>query len=89
MKTMTIMKGTLLHRVPWAVVEPHQRRADQNHGQTLERLQERGGLCPSEMYALLMNKRLADVNHATEAQPVAEVEIMRMIADFDGPGLLR
>lgn len=36
--------------IPWALVEPWRRQAMRNHGQTLERLAERGGLHPIEMY---------------------------------------
>lgn len=39
--------------VAWAVVQPHAKRAMRNHGQSLERLAERGGLGPSELYALV------------------------------------
>ena len=39
--------------IPWGAIEPHGHRAMQNHGQTLERLAERGGLCPSEAVAVL------------------------------------
>jgi hypothetical protein len=47
---------TLVVQVPWAMVEPHQRQAKINHGQTLERLAERGGLGPDEMMALLEDR---------------------------------
>lgn len=33
-------------------MEPHAARAMRNHGQTLERLAERGGLCPIEALAV-------------------------------------
>lgn len=37
--------------IPWKAIEPHRRQAEENHcGQTLERLAQRGGLCPSEIY---------------------------------------
>lgn len=44
--------------VPWSLVEPHAAQAASNHGgQTLERLAERGGLCPSELYAVVHDQR--------------------------------
>lgn len=45
--------GPLPASVPWALVEPHRERARTNHGQTLERLAERGGLCPVELWMLV------------------------------------
>lgn len=39
--------------VPWSLVEPHRDWARLNHGQTLERLAERGGLCPVELWMVI------------------------------------
>lgn len=37
--------------IPWEAIEPHRQQAESNHcGQTLERLAQRGGLDPSEIY---------------------------------------
>jgi len=43
--------------VPWSLLQPHERQADRNHGQTLKRLAERGGLSPAEMVAVLEDRR--------------------------------
>lgn len=42
--------------VPWALVERCRERAWNNHSQTIERLAERGGLCPQEMCAVLADR---------------------------------
>lgn len=39
--------------VPWRIVEPHRKQAMANHGQTLERLAERGGLSLMELVAVM------------------------------------
>lgn len=39
--------------VPWSYVAPHAAQAYENHGQTLERLAERGGLAISELAAVV------------------------------------
>lgn len=39
--------------VPWAMIEPHEAWAQKNHGQTLRRLADRGGLSASEVLAVL------------------------------------
>lgn len=44
--------------VPWDIVEPHEEQAQKNHGQTLQRLAERGGLSPAELVALLQDRPL-------------------------------
>lgn len=36
--------------VPWAYAERFREQAQRNHGQTLERLAERGGLSPEEIW---------------------------------------
>jgi hypothetical protein len=40
-------------RLPWALIEPHAKQAMCNHGQTLERLAERGGLGFTEAAAII------------------------------------
>jgi len=47
--------------VPWAFVEAFRQQAEQNHGQTLERLAERGGLAPEEMWLAAHGLRLRDM----------------------------
>lgn len=42
--------------VPLALVLPHERQADRNHGQTLHRLAERGGLSACELAAVLEDR---------------------------------
>lgn len=43
--------------VPWEMISPHEEQAYHNHGQTLQRLAERGGLDPNEMLAVLTDSR--------------------------------
>lgn len=44
--------------VPWKFVERFRRQAEENHDQTLERLAERGGLSPEEMWYAAHGQRL-------------------------------
>ena len=37
--------------LPWSLVEQWREQAECNHSQTLERLNERGGLAPEELWA--------------------------------------
>ena len=44
--------------VPWFLVGKHAQQAIKNHGQTLERLAERGGLDPMELWCVVHNASL-------------------------------
>lgn len=44
--------------VPWSFVETFRAQAEANHGQTLERLAQRGGLAPEEMWLAAHGHRL-------------------------------
>lgn len=46
----------LVLSIPWELIEPHQKQAQINHGQTLERLKARGGLGASEAVAILEDR---------------------------------
>lgn len=46
--------------VPWRLVEPYARQIYDNHEQTLERLAERGGLDPTELWCAVHSKRLRE-----------------------------
>jgi hypothetical protein len=48
--------------VPWDMLAPHEAGAVANHGQTLTRLAERGGLDAGEALALLEGKRWRDIS---------------------------
>lgn len=47
--------------VPWSLLAPHEAQAQHNHGQTLERLNERGGLGVEEMVAIINGRGIGDV----------------------------
>ncbi|CAB3850444.1 hypothetical protein LMG26846_01965 [Achromobacter insuavis] len=51
--TMPIMGAILLSEIPFAMIQPHEAQALRNHGQTLERLAQRGGLAASEAVAIM------------------------------------
>lgn len=48
--------------VPWDLLGPHENQAQKNHGQSLERLAERGGLAPSEALAVLEDRSWHEMN---------------------------
>ena len=72
--------------LPWAMVAPHAATAMQNHGgQTLERLAQRGGLCPLEMVAVLEDadyrKRWPDSYHDRTSIEKATLEARRILKE--------
>lgn len=54
--TFPVLGGGDIKSVPWDLVEPHRKRAMENHYQTLERLAERGGLGPAELFAVVEDR---------------------------------
>lgn len=42
-----------INSIPWSLIEPHGEQAKINHQQSLERLNQRGGLSPMEAVAVL------------------------------------
>lgn len=56
---MPIMGSLLMSEIPWAMIAPHERQAQSNHGQSLERLAQRGGLAPCEALDIMAGHRWA------------------------------
>lgn len=56
--TMPIMGGTLLSEVPFEFIAQHEKQAQRNHGQSLERLAQRGGLAASEALDIVEGRPL-------------------------------
>ena len=69
----------LPHTVPWAVVAPHREQATKNHTQTLERLAERGGLCPQELIAVLTNCSWTETVHLSDEAAVDH--LLKLLAE--------
>jgi hypothetical protein len=54
---MPLQGSQWLKAVPWDFLAPHQAQAVRNHSQSLETLAQRGGLCPSEVLAVIEQRR--------------------------------
>lgn len=64
-------------RIPWDAISPFEGQAIHNHGQTLQRLAERGGLCPIEAHFVMTNrdwKGIYNSNPQMEKEAVAFIE---------------
>jgi hypothetical protein len=72
-RLFTIMGGP---SIPWEMIAPHEAQALKNHGQTLERLNQRSGLDQGEALATLDGKGLWDVQRTREE---ARAELQRRL----------
>jgi hypothetical protein len=54
--TMRIMHGVQIKEMPMAMLLPHEKQAIRNHGQSLHRLNERGGIDAAEALAILQDQ---------------------------------
>lgn len=68
--------------LPWRVIEPHEQQAERNHGQTLARLAERGGLSVVEAVAVLLDLPLRVLLDSGK-HPKERAVLARIIADAD------
>lgn len=59
--------------IPWMVIAPHEGQAICNHGQDLETLNRRGGLCWSEMIAVLEDRRYIKMDESIARKKVEEI----------------
>lgn len=63
--------------LPWEMITPHAAQAKKNHGQTLERLAERGGLSACEALAVLDDRAWFKM-----PGPVAEAQLTEAVLTF-------
>ena len=56
--------------VLWTLVKDHQDQAQSNHSQSLERLAERGGLSPKELWCVVHDKKFYDSRDMTETKAI-------------------
>lgn len=65
--------------IPWGLLSPHERQAEINHNQPLERLAQRGGLSPVEALAIINDVSYRGV-HGSES--AIENELRRAIDEY-------
>lgn len=63
--------------VPWELIAQHERQAQSNHSQSLERLAERGGLSPCEALAVIEDRQWRKMD-----QVVANTLLLAKIIDW-------
>ncbi len=65
--------------IPRGLLSPHEKQAWRNHGQSLSKLAQRGGLSWAEALAIIEDKKLRDAEHD---EKVAETIIRKMAAEY-------
>ena len=60
--------------VPWHWIAPHEAQALRNHGQSLEKLNSRGGLSPYELYAVIHDVHSREIRHVTMDDAITWLE---------------
>ena len=63
---------------PWGLLWPHQAQAEDNHGQSLERLAERGGLSVVEMLFIIQGKTWRNAPRVTMTEAMRQLRIYRL-----------
>lgn len=77
LENMPVMRGIKLKAIPMTLLEPHERQARRNHGQSLQRLAERGGMSPTEILWLVRGLRWG----STRTQPDDEEQLVKWVND--------
>ncbi len=65
--------------IPRGLLSPHEQQARRNHGQSLSRLAQRGGLSWTEALAIIEDKNWRDAEHD---EKMAEATIRKMATEY-------
>ena len=68
--------------IPHEVLIPHEKRAIENHGQTLKRLAERGGLCWMEILFILEDKPFSCKEYDKLSNDAVKNKVWRHVLKF-------
>ena len=60
-------------KLPHEFMEPLRKRLESNHGQTLERLNERGGLSPAELYLGINDLGIRDMPRFAQIRGIVAI----------------
>lgn len=68
--------------IPWEVIEPHENQAYENHGQSLEQLEKRGGLSWREMYAVVSDMKFDYQNKDKFSEASYKLAVLDILRKF-------
>lgn len=75
MKEFKIMKGKFIQSVPMSFALQFEDWAKKNHGQSITRLNERGGLSPLEFYCIMEGLMFSIYNSSEFAEGVIAAKV--------------
>ena len=58
-----VLGDPIIKALPWSFLMPHEKQAQQNHGQNLKQLAGRGGLGIDEVYHIIRDERYPFATH--------------------------
>ena len=70
-----LLHGRMLKSVPWSLLAPHEKQAQKNHGQTLERLAQRCGLSACEALAVIEGRAWTDISDGDAESALAKLVV--------------
>jgi len=76
-----VLNDPIIKALPWHVLQPHEAQALHNHGQSLNRLAQRGGLSIEESYYILRDEAWPRDSERQGAHAV-RISLMQMVAEF-------
>ncbi|KKN03889.1 hypothetical protein LCGC14_1103200 [marine sediment metagenome] len=68
-----VMGSHIFQRIPRTILKEHNEQAKKNHNQTLAELESRGGLDPTEILAIIEDRKWKDIDLQEADRQLAEL----------------
>ncbi|MFJ7315237.1 hypothetical protein ACIQVE_21240 [Pseudomonas sp. NPDC098747] len=81
LENMPVMKGVNIKSIPMHLLMPYERQAVRNHSQSLQRLAERGGMCPTEILGIIRGLSWIQL----KVRPDDEAELIKWVQKQSAP----
>ncbi|MEO8645354.1 hypothetical protein [Pseudomonas sp.] len=76
LENMPVMKCTNINAIPMPLLIPYEKQALRNHGQSLQRLAERGGMAACEILGIVRGVSWGEL----KVRPDDEAELIKWVA---------
>lgn len=80
-ENMPVMRGVKIKSIPMDLLKPFEPQAVRNHSQSLQRLAERGGMCPTEILGIIRGLRWIEL----KVRPDDEAELIKWVESQSKP----
>ncbi len=75
-ENMPVMRGVSIKQIPMRLLLPYEKQAVRNHGQSLQRLAERGGMNACEILGIIRGLSWSQLKH----YPDDEASLIKWVA---------